>query len=159
MLLVLRSSVANAQERPQRRPSSAAFVYGSSVASTSTRDSRRLPSPLRSPVTRMMSRNSRGISTSGLARMARAMRPLGAEAQVAERLHHLGGVGRDHRVHELRVAQAELVVQLAAEAEVQHHELRAGPDEEVAGVRIGVEHAVRAQLLPGGGCTPAGDGA
>src|SRR3990170_2138825 len=77
----------------------------------------------------------------------RVLRPVGAEAQVAERLHHFGRVGRYHRVHELRVAQAELVVQLAAEAEVQHDELRARPHEEVAGVRVGVEHAVQEQLL------------
>src|SRR3972149_3252410 len=54
---------------------------------------------------------------------------------------------RGQHTHPRRVAQAGLVVQFAAEAEVQHDELRARPDEEVAGVRVGMEHAVQEQLL------------
>src|SRR3972149_4148237 len=72
---------------------------------------------------------------------------LDLDAQVEEGPHHVGDVPGEHGVDETGVAEAELVVELPAEAEVEHDQLRPGLHEQIPWVRVRVEHPVQVELL------------
>src|SRR3990172_8779551 len=72
---------------------------------------------------------------------------LDLDAQVEEGPHHVGDVPGEHRVDQAGIAEAELVVELPAEAEVQHDQLGPGLHEQISWMRVRVEHAVQVELL------------
>ena len=72
---------------------------------------------------------------------------LGAEADAAEGIAHLLVIGREDRVDQDPELAAELLRQLLRLAEVQEHDLRPGPHQQIAGVRVRVEEAVAQDLL------------
>ena len=86
--------------------------------------------------------------SSATSRSASGVAFLRLEAEVAERDGHRVDVAADQRGEETDDARAEALGELLGEAEVEEHDARAlGLDEQVAGVRIGVEEAVGEDLL------------